>query len=60
MIPKVDEEKCNGDAICVDVCPVEPNVFEMVDDKSHVVHPEECIECGACEAECPEEAIILE
>ena len=60
MIPKVDESKCNGDALCVDVCPAEPNVFEMVNEKSHVVHPEECIECGACEAECPEEAIILE
>ena len=23
-----------------------------------VIHPEECIDCGVCEPECPEEAIL--
>jgi ferredoxin len=23
-----------------------------------VIHPDECIDCGVCEAECPEEAIL--
>lgn len=23
-----------------------------------VIHPQECIDCGVCEAECPEEAIL--
>ena len=26
----------------------------------HVIDPEECIDCGACEPECPVEAIFAE
>ena len=42
---------------CVDVCPVDcfregPNFL--------VIDPDECIDCGACEPECPVEAIFEE
>ncbi len=42
---------------CVDVCPVDcfhegPNML--------VIDPEECIDCGACEPECPSTAIFAE
>jgi len=42
---------------CVEVCPVDcfhegPNML--------VIDPEECIDCGACEPECPVEAIFPE
>mgnify|MGYP003331478968 CR=1 FL=1 len=42
---------------CVDVCPVDcfvegPNFL--------AIDPEECIDCGACEPECPVEAIFEE
>ena len=42
---------------CVEVCPVDcfhegPNFL--------VIDPEECIDCGACEPECPVEAIFEE
>lgn len=42
---------------CVDVCPVDcfhagPNFL--------VIDPEECIDCGACEPECPTSAIFAE
>lgn len=42
---------------CVDVCPVDcfyegPNFL--------VIHPDECIDCGLCEPECPAEAILHE
>lgn len=40
---------------CVEVCPV--NCFyEGIN--MLVIHPEECIDCGVCEGECPEEAIL--
>lgn len=53
----IDLEKCNGDGICVDTCPV--NVYELDEGtgKAKVVHLEECIECLACQENCPEEAI---
>ena len=42
---------------CVEVCPVDclyegPNFL--------VIHPDECIDCGACEPACPTKAIFPE
>jgi ferredoxin len=59
MPPKVDEKKCKGAGDCYDVCPAEPKVFEIKDGKARVVKPEACVECGACEASCPNQAITL-
>jgi ferredoxin len=39
---------------CVEVCPVE--CFHA-DEGMLYIHPDECIDCGACEPECPVEAI---
>ena len=44
------------DRSCVDVCPVDC-IHEAADT---VIDPEECIDCGACEPECPVEAIFPE
>ena len=62
---KVDWEKCNGDGVCVEVCPVEvfelQNVADFPDtEKSVPVREEECILCMACVASCPTEAITVE
>ncbi len=59
MPPKVDESKCDGCGSCVDVCPADPVVFEIVDKKSKVKHPDDCLECGSCVDECPKNAIEL-
>ena len=40
---------------CVDVCPVDC-FYEG--ENMLVIHPDECIDCGVCEPECPIEAII--
>jgi ferredoxin len=45
------------DQACVDVCPVDC-IHEA--DRVLVIDPEECIDCGACEPECPVEAIFPE
>jgi NAD-dependent dihydropyrimidine dehydrogenase PreA subunit len=52
-------EPCIGvkDRACVDVCPVEC-IYEGEDQL--YIHPEECIDCGACEPECPVTAIFEE
>jgi len=39
---------------CVEVCPVDC-FYEG--DNMLVIHPDECIDCGVCEPECPAEAI---
>ena len=54
---KVDVEKCDGCGTCIDTCPVE--VFEIRQDKSQPVQPDECLACRACEVQCPETAIEI-
>ena len=39
---------------CVDVCPVDC-FYEG--ENMLVIHPDECIDCGVCEPECPADAI---
>ena len=63
------------DTACVEVCPVDcihgPDNKEGAGaeakepgfdptDKQLYIDPEECIDCGACEPECPVEAIFEE
>ena len=52
-------EPCIGvkDRACVDVCPVDC-IYEGED--MLYIHPDECIDCGACEPECPVNAIFPE
>ena len=45
------------DSACVDVCPVDC-IHEGTDQ--FYIEPDECIDCGACEPECPVEAIFEE
>ena len=40
---------------CIEVCPVD---CFYVGENMLVIHPDECIDCGVCEPECPVEAII--
>ena len=45
------------DKSCIDVCPVDC-IHEV--GRMLVIDAEECIDCGACEPECPVEAILPE
>lgn len=53
---KIDHEKCDGSAVCIDVCPSE--VFQLIDGKSQATNVDECIECCACVSDCPTGAIV--
>lgn len=45
------------DRSCVDVCPVD---CIYTGGRKLYINPAECIECGACEPECPVDSIVLE
>jgi ferredoxin len=58
-------EPCIGtkDSACVDVCPVDcihPRKDEPGYEATQMlyIHPDECIDCGACVPACPVEAIF--
>jgi NAD-dependent dihydropyrimidine dehydrogenase PreA subunit len=63
-MPFVITDPCIGtkDTACVDVCPVDcihPRKDEPEFEHSSMlyIHPEECIDCGACVPACPVSAI---
>ena len=45
------------DRACVEECPVDC-IYEG--KRSLYIHPDECVDCGACEPVCPVEAIFYE
>ncbi len=45
------------DRACVDECPVDC-IYEG--ERALYIHPDECVDCGACEPVCPVEAIYYE
>ena len=53
----VVNDKCIGCKYtdCVEVCPVDC-FYEG--ENMLVIHPDECIDCGVCEPECPADAIV--
>ncbi len=51
--PCIDEK----DRSCIEVCPVDC-IYET--ERMLVIDPTECIDCSACEPECPVEAIYPE
>src|SRR3954452_13332723 len=63
-MPFVITDRCIGtkDAACVDVCPVDcihprKDAPEFEAATMLYIHPEECIDCGACVPACPVTAI---
>jgi NAD-dependent dihydropyrimidine dehydrogenase PreA subunit len=58
-MPYIITDACIGvkDRACVDVCPVDC-IYEG--EEQLFIHPDECIDCGACEPECPVSAIYPE
>jgi ferredoxin len=63
-MPYVITELCSRDGACAEVCPVECIVKGPEGDAewgmAYFIDPESCIDCGACEPECPESAIFAD
>ncbi|MFH0987031.1 MAG: 4Fe-4S dicluster domain-containing protein [Candidatus Micrarchaeota archaeon] len=54
----IDRARCVGCGKCAQVCPAE--MFLIKDRKSEVAKPlDQCLECHACEGQCPVKAIKI-
>lgn len=48
----------NNDRACVEVCPVDSITADPLIDRKFYIDPDGCIDCGSCEAACPNQAIF--
>jgi 2-oxoglutarate ferredoxin oxidoreductase subunit delta len=58
----IDPERCKGDGLCVDLCPVHVFQFRIVSTEPErkqtiVANADSCICCKICEVNCPSQAI---
>ncbi|HKG41133.1 MAG: 4Fe-4S binding protein [Nitrososphaeraceae archaeon] len=65
ILPDVDEQRCIGCALCVEICTaLGPDVLRVKPvegwkrGKAFVFYPERCISDGACVGVCPTHAIF--
>src|ERR671921_473445 len=65
ILPDVDEQRCIGCALCVEICTaLGPDVLRVKPvegwkrGKAFVFYPERCISDGACIGVCPTKAIF--
>lgn len=54
---QLDENKCTGCGMCIDVCPHE--VFKTNGQHVVIQNRDACMECGACSLNCPINAISV-
>ena len=57
MSAVVNQEKCVGCGVCIEVCPAQAISLNL--KRKAQVNSEKCIECGRCARECPNQAIEL-
>jgi NAD-dependent dihydropyrimidine dehydrogenase PreA subunit len=55
---ELDTQKCTGCGMCLDVCP--HDVFKMNGKSVQIADRDACMECGACDKNCPAGALSVQ
>jgi NAD-dependent dihydropyrimidine dehydrogenase PreA subunit len=56
---ELDFDTCKGRAICELVCPKNCYVVDSKLHKASIARGDECVQCGACIVQCPEDALAF-
>jgi NAD-dependent dihydropyrimidine dehydrogenase PreA subunit len=56
---ELNVEACQGRAMCREVCPRDCYVIDAVAHKAAMAKPDDCVQCGACIVQCPEDALAF-
>jgi NAD-dependent dihydropyrimidine dehydrogenase PreA subunit len=56
---ELNADACQGRAMCREVCPKNCYVIDAVAHKAEIAKPDECVQCGACIVQCPEDALAF-
>jgi len=61
---RIDYERCEGEGICVDLCPVDALKIKIISEQPRetttiVTDDKACILCRICEVNCPHQAIKI-
>ena len=56
---ELDADKCEGRAICREVCPKDRFELDSKAHKASIINENECVQCGACIVQCPEDALAF-
>jgi len=59
MIKEIDEEKCTGCGICVELCPLDTLRMDEKGEKAVIKYPDDCMTCYTCELSCPVGAVYV-
>ncbi len=57
-VPVLDESRCSGAGVCVEVCPVQ--CLAMGRHFPWMPRPADCASCGLCVQVCPADALRME
>jgi NAD-dependent dihydropyrimidine dehydrogenase PreA subunit len=58
-IERIDNDLCNGCGICVNYCPADVIRMDKKIKKAVIKYPEDCILCGYCALDCPQNAVSI-
>lgn len=56
---ELDNETCQGRAMCWEVCPKNCYVIDAHRHKAVIALRDACVQCGACVVQCPEDALAF-
>jgi NAD-dependent dihydropyrimidine dehydrogenase PreA subunit len=59
VIKSIDNTKCNGCGICVEICNMDVIRLNEQTNKAEIKYLEDCMTCYECALRCPENAVSV-